>query len=276
MKPELTLERFLEIFVPGVLLSVGTWYLHRPFLLRYFPAVASDVSFLNGASEALGGKAFVFSIIAITVGVLCSHLSDVALVGLIKNTCQSPKARRWDRAAFRWLLRPFGFTTAPDPRVHAIGRYLNSPRRELFLRMLAKWCVTDARRLEIADEAVIAHQHVLTHLQVLSSETRTMAADFFRPVSIAASLFTASALLLPIALLSFFTRLLASERVSVQPVSVLLLVTIAVYVLAVLTCYSLRRRFRHFCAQILTLGLHAYLQENNSVPEQNGQQGVGN
>ncbi|MCX6992868.1 MAG: hypothetical protein NT011_06965 [Kiritimatiellaeota bacterium] len=265
MKPELTLERFLDVFVPGVLLSVGTWYLHRPFLLLFFPTVASDATILNDASGALGGKAFVFSIVAITMGLLCNHLSDVALVGLIKDTCQSPKARRRDRSLFRLLLLPFGFTTAPDPRVFFVNRYLTSPRRELFLRMLDRWCVTDAKRLEMPDEAVIAHQHVLSHLQVLSSETRSMTADLFRPVSIAASLFTASALLVPIALISFITRLFAIGRVSVHPVSVLLLMTLAVYCFAVLAFYSLRRRFRHFCAQILTLGLHAYLQED--IPE---------
>lgn len=267
MKPDLTFERFLEVFVPGVLLSVGTWYLHRPFLLRYFPAVAADSGIFNDANCALGGKAFVFSIVALSLGLLCSQMSDIAVVGLIADKCQSTKARRWDRAILRWGLHLFIFTSPSDPRIDSIKRYLASPRREVFLRMLSEWCATDEGRLETPDEIVITHQHILSHLQILSSESRAMVADMYRPVAVAASIFTASAVLVPIALLSFATRALSIDQVAVHPDSVLWIMTIGAYLFAVASCFSLRRRFRHYCSQVLTLALHSFLNTKDSGNE---------
>lgn len=52
VKPVIPFDRFLGIFMPGALLVVGIWYLHRPFLLKYFPHVASDIG-TSGAGAGI-------------------------------------------------------------------------------------------------------------------------------------------------------------------------------------------------------------------------------
>lgn len=271
MKPELTLERFLEVFVPGVLIAVGTWYLHRPLLATYFPLVASDLSLLDDITTALGGKAFVFSVIAVTLGLICNHLSDIAIVGLVDDKCESPKARRRDRALFRIMMRPFVFKPSPDPRIVHVNRYMESPRSQTFISMLRDWTGTDAEALRKPDASVTAHQHILTHLLVVSQDIRAIVTDMYRPVSISASLFAASALLLPISLLSFLSRSFVIGRAAVLPVGFHIVASITIYGFAILAGYSLRRRYRHYCAQVLTLGLHAYIKEKG-LNEMGGQQ----
>jgi hypothetical protein len=42
IKTEIPAERILQVVMPGTIVVVGTWYLHRPFLMKYFPAIAGD------------------------------------------------------------------------------------------------------------------------------------------------------------------------------------------------------------------------------------------
>ena len=264
MKPELTLERFFEVFVPGVLIAIGTWYFHRPFLQIYFPVIAADHSLLDGISGNIGSKAFAFSVLVLALGVICNHFSDLALVGLIEESYASDKTRRWSRRVFKWMLKPVVFISAPDPRIHAIRRYQSSPRAPIFQCMISNWCMMDGAALHSPNSAIIAHQHVLARLRVLSPESRRMVAELYSPVSVAASLFVASALLVPIGVLSFLSRMIVVNRTQVQPLLVTIVLVSGAYLLAIIMGVSLRRRFRHFCAQVLTLGLHCFL-ENQGI-----------
>lgn len=40
LNPEITFNRFLSSFVPGAVFVFGSFYLHRPLLLRYFPYIS--------------------------------------------------------------------------------------------------------------------------------------------------------------------------------------------------------------------------------------------
>ncbi len=51
IKPVVPYDRFLGIFMPGGVFVVALWYLHRPFFLKYFPYIASEV----GKGGATGG-----------------------------------------------------------------------------------------------------------------------------------------------------------------------------------------------------------------------------
>lgn len=259
MKPEITFERFLEVLVPGAILTVGTWYFHRPFLMVFFPAIASDTAILGVTGGTLGSKAGLFLIASVCVGVIVNCMADVAVVCTVRDASQSDKATRRIRSIVRLFAWPFILVPSRDPRVHVIGRYMSSSRRAAFLRMVRAWTGCDETALANADGIILAHQHIITHLKVVSSDIRAVLSDIYQPVRIASAVFIASALLVPVGLLSFLSASFVQARVAVHPWPILMILTIAAYAFALVSGYSLRRHFRHFCSQSVTLALHQFM-----------------
>ena len=265
MKPEITFERFLEVLVPGAILTVGTWYFHRPFLLVFFPAVASDTAILGATGATLGAKAGLFLIAAACVGVLINCMSDIAVVCTVRDASQSDKATRGIRWIVRMIAWPFIFSFSRDPRVHAISRYLVSQRRDTFLRMANAWANCNEVELEDMDGKILAHQHIITRLKVESEDLRKILTEVYQPVRISCAVFISSALLVPVGLLSFLSASIVKTKVVVHPWPILLILTLGAYAFAVLSGYSLRRHFRHFCSQSITLALHQFMREEDRI-----------
>lgn len=207
MKTELKFDRFIEIFIPGAILTIGLWYLHRPFLMVYFPAIASDATVLDLRATGLGARSFILLLAAVCSGVLITYLSDVVIVGLFQDASGTDKARRRLRRVLRIIayLLTFGRAPATDPRVHTMKRYLASPRKEAFIDMLNVWCQCDSKNLESESELIMAHQHIITRLCVISADSRKLVNDLFRPVQISSGILVPSALLIPGGLAAFAT-----------------------------------------------------------------------
>jgi hypothetical protein len=261
MEPSMSFERFLEVFVPGSIVTAGTWYLHRPFLKVHFPAVAADSIIATGTSSTLGTKTVLFLIASICIGVLLNHMWDIAVIGVFEDGNQTRKAKDLPRRLFRALVLPIVFNRTADPRVHAIRRYLESPRRSGLVSMAEQWSASNENRLGLAEEAIVVHQHVTARLNVISNEARSLLSELVRPVAISGSVFLAFFVLVPIALTAFVTSYMVEDDVMVHTWPVLICATLSFYVLSVLASYSLRRSFRHYCAQVITLGLHVFLEQ---------------
>ena len=264
MKPQLTFDRFIEVFVPGAILTIGTWYLHRPFLMVYFPAIASDAAVTDLAGTGLGARTFALLLVTVCSGVLTSYMSDVAIIGLFEEESGSKKAskrrRRWLKRAVRiWSMGTF---PGSDPRVHAMNRYLESPREEVFLALLTKCCRCNLKADASPQELIIAHQHVVARLRVHSPEARDMVTELLRPVKVSSAIFTASSVLLPIGIAAFFTSAHVAtlgKGVHVHDWPVLAAGVLALYLFSLVWGYSTYRQFKHFCAQMLTLGFQQFL-----------------
>jgi hypothetical protein len=259
-------ERFLDQFVLGSAVVAGTWYLHRPFLLVYFPNVAPDRSpTTQGVQFELELTLVMFVIGSICAGLLLTHISDVVTVAVFSDESNTEKSARRHRWWLRQCARVVTFTTLADPRVQAMGRYLSSPRRTPFLRMLADWANSSEQMLEGTDEKVVAHQHVVVHLRTHSASTKKSLNELYAHVHFAAGLFTVACTLTLIALMSFWTSGLVENVRQVQPNSVKLSVTLCFYLASVLTGISFRRRFRDFCSNVLTVALHFHMESRNHV-----------
>lgn len=267
LKAEITFERILGTFVPGALFMLGTWYLHRPFLLKYFPYIAGDPS-ESGAVIGKEVKTILFVIAALSLGLTFNHFSDIIVVCLFKDDAMSEKSTRRIRRIVRACWRLIGFTYNNDPRTRSITRYLQSPRKERFLKMMTCWASTDEKQLERPNESIIAHQHVLFRLRVLSGDSRKLLDEAQFPVTFSASLVCAFASLLPIALLSVATSASLDKGFRVYLVGA----SFGIYVATVLSSYSLKRQFRHFCHYVLTLALHCFELSSEKVEARKGGQ----
>ena len=193
MKTDITFDRFIEVLVPGAILTIGVWYFHRSFLMVFFPAIASDTVIFDATGSTLGAKAAIFLIAAVCIGVLINYMADIAVVCVIRDASCSDKASRFSRRIIRWLAWPFVLIPAMDPRVHAIDRYLKSPRKGPFVRMMQRWAVTDESALIKPSEMVLAHQHIVARLKVADVEIGKVLAEIYRPVQVSSSVFIASA-----------------------------------------------------------------------------------
>lgn len=249
------LDRFVDQFVLGSIVVAGGWYLHRPFWLVYFPNLAPDRA--GGAGQLdLELALLMCAIGSICAGVIINHISDVATVALFRDEAASDKSARTHRLWLRRAGRIFTLWPTPDPRVRAIRRYLASSRRERFLAMMSDWALTDAPRLQQSSECVIAHQHVVVHMRVASPATKAAIDELYAPVTFAGSMFVVACSLVLISALSFWTSSLVESVRQVQPNRVKFGIAAFLYVGALLTGVSFRRRFRDFCSSILTTALH--------------------
>lgn len=255
--PEFKIDRFLDQFVAGSLVFVGTWYVHRPFLLEYFPNLAGD----PGSGEAPDGlrlAVVLFVAGAICCGVILGHMSDLLTVAVFRDASESPKAERWVRRVFRFLALPVTIHTAPDPRLRAVERYLTSPRRNAFLALSRDWGMSDLSTSEQSAEMVLAHQHIIGRLTAHSDSARRYLEVAYAQVHFAATLALAWIVLIPAVGVSFVTSRLVVDTHAVLPNSVRLGLLLGTYLIAVLATYSYRRRFRHFTAITLTEALHFF------------------
>jgi hypothetical protein len=254
------IERTLGTFVPGALLVLGTWYFHRPFLLQRFPSIsAEDV----GANT----KAIVFLVLAISAGILISHMADTAVAVVVRDASATTKSDRPMRHVGRAIARIFSFTAADDARVNAIGRYLRSPRGHLFLRMAQSWSGTSQESLSDNRERIFVHQHIVAHLKAKSEQSRQVIEEIYHEVHFAAAFFTAWALLLPVAILALWTSHLANDEFASFSTGTYLWLIAIVWACGALTAYSLKRQFRNFCSEVLTLALHFYAKEGSDTFE---------
>ena len=123
--------------------------------------------------------------------------------------------------------------------------------------MAKDWCKSTEELLKKKQEMILVHQHVVARLRALSENSREVLQDAYNQVSFAGSIFTAFFLLIPVALLAFYTETLVT-KFSTFPDCQLAYITVAIYFASVLSAISLRRRLRNFFGSALTLGLHFY------------------
>jgi len=257
-KPDLPAERILQVFMPGTIVVAGIWYLHRPLLMKYFPALAADSVLSEIGAASIGARTIVLVIACTCIGVILNQMADIAVVGLVEDESDSEKARRKERALVRLAFRIFTFRRGPDPRVRVIARYMDSPRRTWFSEMVQDWAGTEAGKLNQRQEAIITHQHILAHMAALSDQSRNAVKEAYSEVTMVASLFLALAVLFATAVSSLVSSFFLQFPVATQPKSVLLVATAIIYGVTLASAYAVRRRFAHFCALTITQALHYF------------------
>lgn len=269
VKPVIPFDRFLGIFMPGALLVVGIWYLHRPFLLKYFPHVASDIG-TSGAGAGI--KTVIFIVASTCIGMLINQTCDIAIAGMVNDGAESDKSEKRIRQILRIMFRFFSIFIEPDPRIRIINRYVESPRSEDFLRMVKDWAGSENNKLKEPGEAVLVHQHIMAHMNAFSEHSRIVIRESYMQVIFSASLFTAFASLFFISILSFWTSSIVSDDVLVHSETILYSITIIIYCFSLLAAYIVKRRFRHFCSYLITVALHFFKMsqvENDRIKSTN-------
>jgi hypothetical protein len=268
LNTQITFERILGTFIPGALFSFGAWYLHRSFLLKYFPNIAGDPSVSSFGGLATEARFLLFIFASLCLGLMLNQFADIGIASLFRDDATSEKSKRKGRNIARIIWRVVGFTLAQDPRTRGVERYLESPRKEQFLRMMRDWAGTDESQLKDADgkvnssEAIAAHQHIVVHLRVLSDASRKTVEDLKFPVDFSASLLMSFVFLFPVSILSFISSAVVDERVKVQFNFTLLISIVFIYCGIIVSSYLLKRQFKQFCQSILTLALHFYGNSN--------------
>ncbi|MBV9959598.1 MAG: hypothetical protein JO360_14325 [Acidobacteria bacterium] len=268
LKTEIALERIFGTIIPGALFVLGAWYLHRPFLLRYFPNIAGDPSQANVIGTEF--KIAIFIVVAFSIGLILNQLSDIGIVLLFKDDAISPKSSRKVRRIVRLFWRVIVFTRIyQDPRTRAVTRYLESPRRVRFLRLMEDWAGTNEDALKSPNEVIVAHQHVIFHLRVHSETSRRLLDNAYLPVIFSSSILAAFVLLVPVVILSFWTSEIVDEGIRVHFYRTLLGVLALIYAGVAISSYSLKRQFKQFCHYVLTLALHLH-----ELPEHDSEKGI--
>jgi len=255
------LRRFLDTFVPGFILQLGIWYLYRPLLLKYFPniAVFDDPNNQAFSSEI---RLAIFLILAISFGIVINHMSDITIALNYLNSEKSNKSINWLKKWCKKAFYIFTFHKVKDERVETIRRYLHSNRKNEFLKMAEDWAWIKHGNLKQERELIILHQHICSRIRVISNQTESLYQGFFSEVAFAASLFTTFALLLIISLIAIPIYYLSDfEKAKHFGLSVHIPFIMLMYACAVLSNYSLRRRFRQFCSQVITISLHIHANE---------------
>ncbi len=256
---DLTFERILGTFVPGALFLFATWYLHRPFLLKYFPHLAGDPSTSSPEGLSIEMKGLLFIIASFCMGLIFNFFSDVVVSFQFKDDVLTEAAIRRTRRIARFCWRPICFIySAKDFRVKSVSRYLESPRKARFLKMMLDWAGANEAQLEKANESLIAYQHIMFRLRVLSEHSRKLLQEAEFNVTFSASILIAFALLIPLALLSLVTSVIVDDKFRVHYAPIPIMLTIIIYAAAIVANYSLKRQLRHFCYSSLTLALHCY------------------
>jgi hypothetical protein len=127
--------------------------------------------------------------------------------------------------------------------------------------------MTTRLAVEEPSEAVIAHEHMVARLRTIGGDARTSVSEAYEPVTFAASLFISLACLFILALTSFWSAgdILTSRTgalVRPLPNETRAVVCVVLYVAVVIAAESLRRRFRDFSGNIITIALHKYMIDN--------------
>lgn len=261
IKPNIPFERFLNIFVPGFVFLFGIWYLNRPFLMKYFPNIASDPTAGVQGSLSPEIRFLVFIIASICVGMFINHISDIPIMALVDDSETSAREKKWPRRIIRGCFRIFTIILDKDPRRFALERYLSSPRKDKFLKMIKNWAGSNESLLKDPTEAVYVHQHLVLRMLTLSDGSRALTDEKYSQIIFASSLFLAVSLLFPFSVLALFTSYCVKNIVPIHPLSVFLWFVGIIYLLGLALCFSLRRRYLHFCLQMVSLALHFHEQD---------------
>lgn len=271
-KDSISIETILEIFVSGGIVVIGAWYLNRAVLFEYFPNIARDVDVVQMANSSLDGKAVVFLIFVLFVGIIITHMFDAILPLVIDNKrIRSANASKWKRA-ISGVFAVFYAPLLADPRVSAIDRYLASERREWFLKMIREWAKAEEWELVTDEQKIIAHQHVVSRLRVIGEDARKVLFDSYQPLAFAGSIFIALLLLIPINASAFVTQLLVdSKQFKVYSNLQLFSFMTTIWLLSWCACYSLKRRAKTFYTQALTVAMHVYDVANMASPNHSPQ-----
>jgi hypothetical protein len=258
IKPNIPFERFLNIFVPGFVFLFGIWYLNRPFLMTYFPHMASDLTVGPQGSLSSETRVLVFIIASICVGMFINHISDIPIMALVDNAETSERDRKWQRRMIRMSFRIFTLVHDKDPRRFALERYLFSPRKAKFLKMIETWAGSSESLIKDPTEAVYVHQHLILRMLTLSDSSRVLVDEKYSQITFASSLFLAISLLFPFSIVALFTSYGVKNIVPIHPLPVFLSFVGITYLIGLALCFSLRRRYCHFCLQMISLALHFY------------------
>lgn len=263
MNNKLTFKRLLDTFVPGFIVVFGIWYLFRSYLQKYFPTIAFDAGNDSFSSEL---KLIAFLTIVLFFGILINHLSDISIALIYESHDNTKdKSLRPFKKTAKSIFGFFVFSKYQDPRVHAIDRYLVSSRKELFTDLIKDWTGIDKEQLESEKEKIVTHQHLCIRLKLISELTEKNLDDAFSEVAFSASLFTAFFMTFFITVIAIIFNYTFPIELKIIEVHLLYILLLIEYLICILLNYSLRRRFRHFCSQIVTICLNQYLIERYSL-----------
>ncbi|MGZ0708917.1 hypothetical protein ACWPKO_11330 [Coraliomargarita sp. W4R53] len=266
IKTDFTFERFLEVVLPGAILVLGIWYFNRPFLTIYFPFIAGDAKMLDPENVGYTIRVFVITLTIVLAGIAIQNVSDIFVALAVEDESGSEKSKRKLRKIARGLFRLALITTARDPRVNSIERYMKSNRKEVFLSMLSTWAFTSSELLEKnKKEKVISHQHIVVRLKVLSPDSYSLLEKCYHPTRVWAGMVTSFCILFIVAITSFGTNYLVREEISVHSTTFLLMGSIGSIILLVVSCYFLRRAVIYFSSNVLTLALHHFSKQEQAL-----------
>jgi len=236
--------------------------------MKYFPNIAFDDPSNQTFSSEL--KLVIFLIVAISLGIIINHMSDIAVELNYITTSTSRKSINSFKKIAKTVFWVFSFHKSKDERVKIIKRYLASSRRGQFLEMAENWAWTTEERLSRDEEIIIMHQHICSRIRVISKQTEALYEGFFSEVAFVSSLFTTFFLLVIIALITIpINYIIVLDRGKHFEFSIFIPFILLTYFFAVVFNYSLRRRFRHFCSQVITMALHIYDQEKTKKITEN-------
>jgi len=262
----LPLRKFLDTFVPGFILQMGIWFLYRPYLLKYFPNFEFHDSNQNFSAEV---NLIVFLMLAISLGMIINHMSDIAVkLNYMSKNHQRRTFNLLERMA-KYFFFVFTFGHNKDERIETIKRYLSSGRKDTFLKMCSDWAWTDENKMSNAKEIITVHQHICSRIRIVSKQSEAIYEGLFAEVAFVSSLFTTFFLLFMGSLLSIpINYFSTSGKLKHFDLSVILPFLALTYIFCVLFNYSLRRRFRNFCSQAMTIALHIYSQSETDKQDE--------
>lgn len=263
IKSSLKIETFMEYLLPGIVFIGGIWYLFRPLISAYFPLLSlDDVPAEKGAS-ILAIKFAVLIIISLATGLVFKHLADITIVAAVQDDAESEKSSRYTRQLLRIIFTIYTFKPIADPRVSAITRYLQSERKEVFLKMVNSWAHSNETKMVSNSEKIHVHQHIIAHLKVLSDNSRILVNELFDNVNYTGTLFLSVSFLWPLSLIAIIVNQCFQSSMLVHPNVLHFFVSFVIYASAVISAYVVKRRFRHLCSQALTLGLQTFIIEES-------------
>jgi len=252
-------RRLLDTFVPGFIVVISIWYLFKPIINKYFPTIAFDPEINSNYGDL---KIIILIVLSLFVGIIINHFSDIPISLLFPNQNSEKKKRIFKRIA-QTLFGIISWNNNDDPRVYSIDRYLNSNRKEIFIKMLKEWGFSDQKKLKNnKEEHIIAHQHISTRLKTLNKLSHSIYKNNLEEVYFSSSLFTAVSVIFFLSIVayiinSFFVENFTSNIKFIKDKTLLGIIVFNYFLLIILS-YSLKRRFRHFSSQTLTIALHFF------------------
>ncbi len=256
----------LESLVGGNLLTLGLWYLNRPFLLENFPNAASEAA--TSGMAGFGGKLVILTLSSIISAIFLSHLVQVVIPLMIEGDSYINKRHDNAKRLAAFMLKLFTFGSEPDPRIVIIRRYIASNRRAWFLEMASRWGRSSYCALQDDSEIIRVHQHITSRLRVVSEQTRSSLKEAYAEVEFSGSIFIAIMLLFPAGILSIYLNSTVS-KVHTQHGLATGIIIFVIYVGGVASGFFFRRVLRNYFSKVIMLGLH-YFDVLNPAPEPAG------